>query len=371
MVAIILLNPDRNHAFSETYSRMRTGVRQISKLEFIYENTHKIKPLFNDWVFAEMPKIWPKNALRKFEISYWQKKYKLCINEPVDYDNDVLFLSTKDLKYGDKLVGLVKRFRKCAIFVDDHLFSTARQFEKLCKAIPRLIILSVASIKNNPFYNFSELRNSEFVVGWPIEKKFKSYQTLAQRNHTCLVLGTLTYRNYSGLLDTELDKYDINCVHPDRELLYDEAPKILFYDCRIPKRDFRNRSLLTRLSGYYENRNYIKLDLVKELNRNLFAIFPPLYNQLPCLGMLEVIACGAILVGTDEYAYHSLGLIPNENYISLGSKFSKKNLNDFAKSYRNNFNILETMRNNNETFIEKFTKTSVNYNIQRVLENAK
>ena len=30
----------------------------------------------NDWIFPEMPKIWPKNALRKLEISYWKKNMK-------------------------------------------------------------------------------------------------------------------------------------------------------------------------------------------------------------------------------------------------------------------------------------------------------
>lgn len=371
MVAIILLNPDRNHAFSETYSRMRTGVRQISKLEFIYENTLQIKPLFNDWIFPEMPKIWPKNALRKLEISYWKKKYEISVNEPVDYDNDVLFLSTKDLKYGDKLVALVKNFRKCAIFVDDHLFSVPVQFEKLCKAVPWLTILSVANVKNNPFYNFSALKNSEFVVGWPIEEKFKNYKTLTQRKKKCLVLGTLTYRNYSGVLEKELNEHSINCVHPDRELLYNATPKMPFYDCRIPKRDFRDRSVMTRLSCHRENKNYIKMDLVKAINDNLFAIFPPLYNQLPCLGMLEIMACGAILVGTDEYSYQSLGLIPNQHYISLGPKFTKKCLEDFAVRDHCDFNLLEKIRHNNDILLKRFTVKSVNCNIQRVIENAK
>jgi len=151
-----------------------------------------------------------------------------------------------------------------------------------------------------------------------------------------------------------------NCVHPDREYLHHNSYNSLHIDSKIPVRDYRFDGegiivkLLRRALNKYVTLQYYKIDMPKLMNKYRFIIYPPLFNHLPCLGMLEAMASGAILIGTNSYAYKSLGLIDGYNYISVGDSMDLNKINSIVESELYNRGKYIDIQKNSLKFAEKY-----------------
>jgi len=193
-------------------------------------------------------------------------------------------------------------------------------------------------IKGNPYFQKMPLSKiDEMVIGWPISQRFLSTNKYKDRDNKVLALGALTYRTFDDSLMNILISERLNCVHPDREYLHHNSYNSVHIDSKIPLRDYRFdgevflEKLLRRILNKYVSIQYYKINMPKLMNKYRFIIYPPLFNHLPCLGMLEAMASGAILIGTNSYAYTSLGLIDGHNYISVGDFMDLDKINSNTK----------------------------------------
>ena len=242
----------------------------------------------------------------------------------------IIFLNHKRHKIFN-ILEIISYFRgTILLLLDDHLFSSYPIINKIIEHIGpnRIKGASIASIAENPFFASMPLSSiRETIIGWPISERFVSKKIFSDRLNRVLALGTLTYRHFNNDVMKKLLDNKLNCVHPDREYLYQNYSKSKYIDSKIPMRDYRFQGdgfmakLSKRISNKYRTLQYRRINLPNIMNDYNFVIYPSMFDESPCLGMLEAMASGMILIGTNAYAYKSLGLIGNYNYISIGEKW--------------------------------------------------
>jgi glycosyltransferase involved in cell wall biosynthesis len=369
---IYFINPHQNHALSRTISNIVTFRHTASKMNFIFEavmNSGKMGVLQTSCRFPEMSRFFPKaKIINKIDLKLWSinKIIKKTIDKKTiktSSQEDYLFLTTKDAKYQD-LFTIIGDFNgKIVLLLDDHLFSTCKLVNKIIEYFgsSRVKMFSVVPIKENPYFQKMPLSKvEEIVIGWPISQRFSAVNKYKDRDNKVLALGTLTYRLFDNDLMNMLIFERLNCVHPDREYLHHNAYNSLHIDSKIPVRDYRFNGedivgkLLRRIFNKYVTLRYHKIDMPKLMNKYRFIVYPPLFSHLPCLGMLEAMASGAILIGTNSYAYKCLGLIDGYNYISVGDSMDLNKINSIVESEPYNRGKYMDIQKNSLRFAEKY-----------------
>jgi len=369
---IYFINPHQNFLLGPTISNTVTFRKTTSKLNFIFEaliDSGKIGVLQTSSRFPEMSKYFPKaKIINKIDFNLWSKNK--IIEKTIDKktikttsQEDYLILTTKDSKYPD-LLKIIGDFNgKIILLLDDHLFSTYMHVNKIIEhfGVSRVRSLSVFSIKGNSYFSSMPLSEiEECVIGWPVSKRFLNTSKYEERENKVLALGTLTYRLFSNDVMNLLISERLNCVHPDREYLHNNAYNSPYIDSKIPVRDYRFDGesgigkLLRRVLNKHATLKYNKINMPKLMNGYRFIAYPPLFNDLPCLGMLESMASGAILIGTNSYAYRSLGLKDGHNYLSVGDFMNIEKINSIVDNEVRNRDKYIEIQKNSLKFVEKF-----------------
>lgn len=369
---IYFINPHQNSSLGPTVSNIITLRHTASKMNFIFKavmGSGKMGVLQTSSRFPEMSRFFPKaKIINKIDLRLWS--INKIIKKTIDKDTinnssqeDVLFLTTKDTKYPD-LFTIIGDFNgKIVLLLDDHLFSTYKLVNKIIEhfGVSRVRNFSILPIKGNPYFQKMPLSNvDETVIGWPISQRFSAANKYEDRDNKVLALGALTYRQFNDDLMNILVSQSFNCVHPDREYLHHNSYNSLYVDSKIPVRDYRFEGegivgkFLRRALNKYVTLRYYKIDMPKLMNKYRFIIYPPLFNHLPCLGMLEAMASGAILIGTNSYAYKSLGLIDGYNYISVGDSMDLNKINSIVESELVNRTKYIGIQKNSLRFVEKY-----------------
>ena len=281
--------------------------------------------------------------------------------------NDYLFLTTKDTKYKNLLEILIEFKGKIVLLLDDHLFSTYKVINEIIEQIgpQRIKSASIASVRENPFFMSMPLSQiKETTIGWPISERFSLKKDFSNRLNRVLALGVLTYRQFNKEIMTKLLDDRLNCVHPDREYLYHNHYCSKYIDSKIPMRDYRFKddgylnNFIKRVYNKYNTMKYFKIDLPEIMNNYKFVMFPSMFDESPCLGMLEAMASGSILIGTNAYAYKSLGLVENYNYISIGEKMDVKLIDSIVDDQFKNNDKYISIQKKSLDWVEQFKKSS-------------
>lgn len=370
------INPHQNYSLGKTLSSLVTFRITSSKINFIFNaviSSGKLGVLMNNESFPELPPTYPRSPfVNKLDIKIWSfnKKIKNILYQNdlnKSLPNDYLFLTTKDTKYKNILEILSNFQGKIILLLDDHLFSTYEKINKIidCVGPNRIKSASVTSIRNNPFFTSMPISSiKETVIGWPVSERFLFKKDFSKRFNRVLVLGTLTYRQFNNDLMKKLSDNKFSCVHPDREYFYKNYSCSKYIDSKIPMRDylFNDKKFIDkifkRINNKYSYMKYSRINLPVIMNNYKFVIYPPLFNQLPCLGMLEVMASGALLIGTNSYAYKSLGLIENYNYVSIGKKMDVKIIDNIVEDELKNKNKYLRIQQNSLKWVEKFREAN-------------
>jgi hypothetical protein len=366
------INPHQNHSLGKTISNVITFRKTISKMSFVFDAimaSGRMGVLQTEFRFPEMSRFFPNiKIINKVDLKLWS--INKVINKTIDKNNiqsssqgDYLFLTTKDTKYAD-LFTIIGDFNgKIVLLLDDHLFSTYMNVNAVIEhfGVTRVKTFSVTPIKENPYFqNMPLSKVEEMVIGWTVSPRFSATKTYKDRKSKILVLGVLTYRQFGNDLMSTLISERLNCVHPDREYLYHNSYNSIHIESKIPLRDYRFEEesiigkFLRRALNKYVTLRYYKIDMPNLMNKYKFIIYPPLFNHLPCLGMLEAMASGAILIGTNSFAYKSLGLIDGDNYISVGDSMDLNKINSIVENEPHNRDKYIDIQKNSLKFAEKY-----------------
>ncbi len=370
------INPHQNHSLGKTISSLVTLRNTASKMSFILDSaiqSGNLGVLKNEESFPELPRYFPRSVFfDNIDIKLWSLKKKIKHVLPKGElnktsPNDYLFLTTKDTKYKNLLEILIEFKGKIVLLLDDHLFSTYKVINEIIEQIgsKRIKSASIASVSKNPFFMSMPLSQiKETIIGWPISERFSLKKDFSNRLNRVLALGVLTYRQFNKEIMTKLLDEKLYCVHPDREYLYHNHYCSKYIDSKIPMRDYRFKedgflnNFLKRVYNKYNTMRYFKIDLPEMMNDYKFVMFPSMFDESPCLGMLEAMASGSILIGTNAYAYKSLGLVENYNYISIGEKMDVNLIDSVVDDQFKNKDKYISIQKKSLDWVEQFKKSN-------------
>lgn len=374
---LIFINPHQNHLLSDTYlnSIFAKNLKSKAKAQqFIHDfkGKYRLTALVIPEVFHDAVNTFNTSSIiRNLALSHWQKENSSEIIKLQDINkimkDDIIALTTKDLKY-KTLIQILRRTNcKVAFIIDDHIWSSYHSMEKVIQeiGIERSILWSQISLKDNPYYcNFNLVKTiNEEVFGWRnVNTRFKCINSLEKRKKRAIATGCLTYRIFKENITKELLENNISCIHPGREYLLNMHHYSKKVDCCSPVRDYRygkkNGLLLSfsKLKNRFESAKYYNLNMPKIFNQYLFTLCPSVFNGFPNQSIQEAMCSGSIIIGTNKFEYKSLGLVSDYNYLSIGDEYDIKKIDDLINFYSKRLDLLKDIQENSLKTSEKFRK---------------
>jgi hypothetical protein len=179
--------------------------------------------------------------------------------------------------------------------------------------------------------------------------RFNNTTPFAKREKKCIALGAVNPVNdplcKPGVLDEYISFYSTHMwTHGFRRQIAENHAKLPpFVESRLPV--------------FPETKNPI-YDAVAELNRHLFFINDEGLMNFPPARTYEGIACGSIMVASENKIWQELGFIEGVNYIS----FQKGNFKDFLEQLRSrmeNEDKLKDMQQQSLLLAKEYTHAKV------------
>jgi glycosyltransferase involved in cell wall biosynthesis len=388
---IYLYNPHNNHSYAKTIQRLIFRHPQFSKLNYVLRSLKKqdtALSLIDGEVFPESSKYWPHGMLwSKLEYYLWSKvnniKIKASLIKSVQIDDsDILILTAKDLKY-KKIYDLVESSECKIILLTNHFFNS---YDSNCMFLNRyhhrVSLVSEASIVDNPVLGIGlDYDMNEYQVGWAVSSRFSSYADFSRRKKRCASLGSITIRKFGGFINKILRSYNEITIHPSRYYIYKNQDKFNYVDVFSECRDYASsarvlslttiNSLFFKIVIMFRNKlvttKYYSVNMVDLMNSYQFIIYGHDIFEQPSLGVYEAMSCGCVVIGTDSYAYRSIGLTHNYNYISVPKNSDVASIDDVIQEYLNNNDLLLSIRDRSIAFAKQHTEASVCMKFDEIL----
>jgi hypothetical protein len=195
--------------------------------------------------------------------------------------------------------------------------------------------------KNSPFYRkmFGSLGAQFLTLPFVAAPRFQSITPFAERQCKLLATGSITYKIY----DPDFAAfYGGNELQPLRRQIYENAAQCrdqifsMISDlastrnaAQQPMRETllskfvkKFKALLGNKPAQHPQHNYYSADIVRAYNTfKMFAV-PEEICDLPAIGFVEGMACGAAYFGIDSPMYRDLGMMPGIHYVAYDGTFS-------------------------------------------------
>ena len=213
--------------------------------------------------------------------------------------------------------------------------------ENLAILKPDLLVAENNLFANSPFYKkyFSHITSNFLCLPYTPAARFTRNVSFDSRTNKLVVTGSITYK----MRDKEfVDFYGLDELQPMRRVifqkcsLYPEQIVSLIYDwdaTRIQDKTVQKNKLsslirrkltLVRWIGRMAKilpaqrgyNSYYSMNIVDVYNSYTMFAVPEEVCNLPAIGFIEGMACGAAYVGLDDPMYRDIGMIPGEHYIA-------------------------------------------------------
>lgn len=154
--------------------------------------------------------------------------------------------------------------------------------------------------------------------------RFQNHKSFEQRINKLVVTGSITYKMKSPEF-TEF--FGVDELQPMRRKLYQQAEDYqeqmvsLISDLDASRqtkpKQARNRfaAMARRVFGRHAQQGYYKKDIVDIYNSYAMFAVPEEICDLPAIGFVEGMACGAAYLGLANPMYQDIGMVPNVHYI--------------------------------------------------------
>lgn len=182
---------------------------------------------------------------------------------------------------------------------------------------PDLCLAENNLLKNSTFFNkfYGSIINDFYQLPYTPSARFSRKKKFGERTNKLVVTGSITYK----MTDKDfIDYFQQDELQPMRRIIYQNGNKhpsqieSLIFDLNSTRElamedGSKDDPLVT---GYYK-RNIVEI-------YNDFTMFtvPEEICDLPAIGFVEGMACGAAFFGLDSPMYRDLGMTPGEHYVA-------------------------------------------------------
>ena len=228
--------------------------------------------------------------------------------------------------------------------------------------------------KSSNYYNkFFKYDWDFYTLPFVYHKKFKNLIKFKNRKDKAYAFGSITHE----INDSHFIKFfKTSNLQPSRNLIFNNKEKLKNqidsyinnglreknWDKDLPKRSFFRflfsdfykiiRLLIefTRKVPKINNElNYFKNDIVAQINEYKMFVCPHEICDLPGIGFVEGMACGAAFIAEENSMYNNLGMIDGVHYINYDG--SIKDLIIKIKYYQKHSDELEQIAENGYNFV--------------------
>jgi len=377
--------------------------RRKSVKKYIHIIDYLLKGNNDCYVYVDsIGSSFPGNKIRKFippiiEFYLWcllnkvnPFKFKVLTKISQLSNDDVLFsflygnFTTNNAKF-DVIPDLVIRNFKNIIslkvvHLTHYMYNIELGSQNAALANIDLFVAENNLFRNSAFFRhfYSWYHKDVYVLPFVPKERFKKYVEFSLRKNKAVATGTLTFlmgdKNF-------IDFFHSPQVHPIRNEIYTNKealkPFIDSYisdikegkEIKINKAKSKIKKILTRLYNdfFVKQKKYFSFDIVEKYNDYKMFIVPEEINDLPGIGFVEGMACGAAYIGQKNRMYEDLGLCDKVHYI--GYDGTMNDLIDKIKYYQTNIKELEVIAQNGYNFVmENFNKEIVIKNFINFLE---
>lgn len=208
--------------------------------------------------------------------------------------------------------------------------------ENLLALRPSLLVAENNLKNNSLFYNkyFSDVPGIFQCLPYVAAGRFQKIKSMPLRINKLVVTGTITYKIKSPEF---IDFYAVNELQPLRRSLYQQAAQYLGHmDCLISDLDASRRSKTEALESKWRKqlkqlkrfkptnaqKDYYKKDIVNIYNDYTMFAVPEEICDLPAIGFVEGMACGAAYLGIRSPMYEDIGMVAGVHYIDYDGTVS-------------------------------------------------
>lgn len=193
---------------------------------------------------------------------------------------------------------------------------------------PDLLVAENNLQRNSPFFNryFGALPSAFRCLPYTPAPRFRQTQPFEGRINKIVVTGSITYKMRNAEFN---DYYHTDELQPMRRILFNEKDKYLDeMDCLVSDlnasrdasapaapRSFFARAW-ARLTYQHPQARYYGKNIVDIYNSYTMFAVPEEICDLPAIGCVEGMMCGAAYFGVDDPMYTDLGLQPGVHFVA-------------------------------------------------------
>lgn len=286
-------------------------------------------------------------------------------------DDDIFFSFTYfNLDGQNPVMEQLKDKKFIKLFHIDHFNMRTSEIAKNAKRLGVDFFVAENNLsKNSKFFKkyFSFYKKNVYQLPFVFKPRFQKQKKFSDRKNKALATGTIIDINQIGdgniIFKDFLNYYKLEYVQPLRFEIFKNKNKLksvldslIGYLWDKKRKEIKGKpSLLKILHSKFYNafvlakRKYYKLDIVDEYNKYKMFVVPEEINDVPGIGFVEGMACGAAYIGKNDDMYNDLGMKPGYNYI--GYDGTLKNLIKRIEYYQKHPKKLEQIAENGYQFV--------------------
>jgi len=367
---LYIINPDLNpflgaHVLNQEelneYSDFKIGVnKNVLKLRNECKNLGK--DIYSILVDENEPGDYHKRLnqfIRWNEI--FKYKFKPTSSDNVNYGSSSLLITCK-VRSNDATLKIIKKDWKKIFITTNHFYTLNKKVRNLFSNLSDKKVTIIAFNKSDAcVFNKRLNTNFEYVLVPPIvDKRFKNYSK--KRNFDISSSGSISYiKGNKDIWNPKNRKF----MYQGRMIIhrYNKKLKINSAISNVsPNFSQRLVKLKNRLFNKqidWSKKKYYNFNLIEFLNDSLFFLCSEdIWGVLP-LGGWEAMACGCILVLTEQTADEFYGFKSDENFICIGNEWTYDSLKKVTKKIRNlSPSEIKSLQTNSQKLFSKINSLS-------------
>jgi len=383
---VVFHNPHTNLVFGRTV--LDFLIRNYSYKKYQYLLTYLIKNkveflIYNDKADSSLPSYLSVFIPSTIELYVW------CIINNINpfktnITSDISKIDTQDIFFSFSLKNLdteysgldnISKARFLKVFHLTHFVQNTSRIAKNARKLNIDYFVAENNLSKNSNYfkkYFPFYKNIVYTLPFVYQKRFVNKRDFKSRKNKCIATGTLVNIKETGNPNDFKDFYNfykIDFLQPERQKILKNKKKLSKYiDCYISnlyekKLKRNNVGMVNRLWNKIHNafistkREYLKFNIVDKYNEYKMFINGEEINDLPGIGMVEGMACGAVYIGKRDSMYKDIGMIDKIHYIGYDGTI--EDLVKKIKYYQKHEYKLELIAKNGTKFAKEMFNPDV------------